>query len=98
MKTGSHRWGRLSRLPALCMTLGAVAAPTAHRRARRMDEGREERDSVLDLHQVMIQTAVLKATSLCLRARSWLDMPRPTAAELEDPVQIWAELGAGTDI
>jgi hypothetical protein len=80
-------------------TLGPAATMTAHRVARRYDEGREERDAVLDLHHVLIQTAVLKATSLCLRGRSWLVMPQAAdVGELEDPSQALADAGVRADI
>jgi hypothetical protein len=40
---------------------------------------------VLDLYAAMIQAAVIKATLLCLRARSWTVLPSVTpAGSLED--------------
>ena len=65
-------------MPLVCSiygTLGPAAAAVAHRLARQVDPEREERDAVMDLHAVMIQVGVLKATSLCLRARSWQTLP-----------------------
>ena len=66
-------------VPLICSiygTLGPAAAAVAHRLARQVDPDREERDAVMDLHAVIIQIGVLKATSLCLRARSWLTLPQ----------------------
>lgn len=65
-------------IPLVCSiygTLGPAAAMTAHRVARSVDPERVERSACLDLHHVMIQTAVLKATSLCLRARTVTVLP-----------------------
>ena len=74
--------------PLVCSiygTLAPSAATTAHKVARRVDPDREERDAVLDLHSAMIQAATIKATSLCLRARSWSVLPPvPAAGTLED--------------
>jgi hypothetical protein len=74
--------------PLVCSvygTLGPRAAATAHQAARRVDPERDERDAVMDLHGAMIQAAVIKATSLCLRARSWAVLPPVAAAgSLED--------------
>ena len=74
--------------PLVCSVYGTLApasAITAHRVARNVDSGREEHDAVLDLHAVMMQVAVIKATALCLRARSWQVLPRVCAAgSMED--------------
>ena len=66
-------------------TLAPAAATLAHKVANKVDPEREERDAVLDLHHVMLQTAILKAVSLCIRSRSWAALPcvAPTDA-LED--------------
>ena len=56
-------------------TLAPSAAAAAYKAARRVDPDRNERDSVLDLHSAMIQASAIKATSLCLRARSRADLP-----------------------
>ena len=74
--------------PLVCSVYGSLApsaAATANLAARRVDPDRDERDAVLDLHGAMIQAAAIKATSLCLRARSWAVLPRPDpAGSLED--------------
>ena len=88
--------------PLICSiygTLAPAAAKTAHRVARQVDPEREERDAVLDLHHVLIQTSVLKATSLCLRARSWAVLPQVAASEaLEDASSWLATADARADI
>ena len=49
----------------------------------------------MDLHAVLLQVAVLKATSLCLRARSWTQMPSTEpAASLDDAHGGMLALGA----
>jgi len=87
-------------VPLVCSvygTLGVAAAQTSHRAARRV-EGREERDAALDLHRVVLQAAIIKATSLCLRARSWLTQAQPTGPlDLEDAPQQLADAGWGSD-
>ena len=66
-------------------TLAPAASKLANQVARQVDPEREERDAVLDLHQVVLQTSILKAASLCLRARSWATLPFVSAIdELED--------------
>ena len=76
--------------PLICSiygTLAPAAATTAHRVARRADPDREECDATIDLHAVIIQTAVIKATSLCLRARSWTQIPvAPAGPDLSDAI------------
>ncbi len=54
---------------SICGTLAPAAATLAHKVANKVDPEREERDAVLDLHHVMLQTAILKAVSLCIRSR-----------------------------
>jgi hypothetical protein len=78
-------------VPLVCSiygTLAPAAAEVAHRVARAVDADREERDAVLDLHSVVLQSAILKATSQCLRARAWnsqnLPPLRPSPSPLED--------------
>ena len=69
--------------PLVCSVYGTLAPSasiTAHRVARRVDPDRDEHDAVLDLHSAMMQAAVIKATSLCLRARSWSVLPPVDAA------------------
>ena len=74
--------------PLVCSvygTLAPAAASTAHRVARALDPDREECDAVLDLHAGMLQAAIIKATSLCLRARAWRALPPVSPAGcLED--------------
>ena len=71
----------------------------AHRVARQVDPDRQERDAIMDLHHVILQVAVLKATSLCLRARSWNAIPTVTvAADLEDPVSSLADAGTCDEV
>ena len=88
--------------PLICSiygTLGPAASMTAHRVARNVDPDRDERDAVLDLHHVMLQAAILKATSLCLRARAWSALPKVSAVpSLEDHTGWLAEAGARADI
>lgn len=64
--------------PLVCSvygTLAPAAASTAARVARGVDANREERDAVVDLHSAVLQAAVIKATALCLRARSFAVLP-----------------------
>ena len=64
--------------PLVCSIFGTLApraATTAHKVARAVDPDRDERDAVLDLHAVQIQAAIIKAVSLCLRARSSCKLP-----------------------
>ena len=88
--------------PLICSiygTLAPAASKTAHQVARQVDPEREERDAVLDLHHVLIQTSVLKATSLCLRARSWAVLPQVDASEaLEDASSWLATADARADV
>ena len=88
--------------PLVCSiygTLGPAAALTAHRIARNVDPDRDERDAVLDLHHVMLQASILKATSLCLRARAWSALPKASAVpSLEDHTGWLAEAGARADV
>ncbi len=88
--------------PLVCSiygTLGPAASMTAHRVARNVDPDRDERDAVLDLHHVMLQAAILKATSLCLRARAWSALPNTSAVpSLEDHTGWLAEAGARADV
>jgi hypothetical protein len=69
--------------PLVCSVYGALApraASTAHRVARRVDPDREEQDAVVDLHAVVLQTAIIKAASLGLRARSATVLPPVTTS------------------
>ena len=69
--------------PLVCSVYGTLApsaAATSHQAARRVDPDRDERDAVLDLHGAILQAAAIKATSLCLRARSWAVLPPANAA------------------
>ena len=74
--------------PLVCSvygTLAPAAAKVAHQVAQQVDPDREERDAVMDLHRTMIQVSVLKAVSLCIRARSWASLPVvPGVEALED--------------
>ena len=74
--------------PLVCSiygTLAPAAATVAQKVARGVDPDRDERDATLDLHAAMMQAAVVKATNLCLRARSWAVLPAESAAgSLED--------------
>ena len=81
--------------PLVCSiygTLAPAAAATATRVARQVDADREERDAVVDLHSAMLQAAVIKATALCLRARSFAVLPSVApAGSLEDATSsLWA--------
>ena len=70
-------------VPLVCSiygTLAPAAATVAHKVARGVDPDRDERDASLDLHAAMLQAAVIKATNLCLRARSWAILPPESAA------------------
>jgi len=85
--------------PLVCSVYGTLApdaARTAHHIARRVDPEREEKDAVLDLHQVILQVAILKATSLCLRARSLVAVPgvARTPVVLDDCVALLGDVGA----
>ncbi len=75
-------------IPLVCSvygTLAPAASKLANQVARQVDPEREERDAVLDLHQVVLQTSILKAASLCIRARSWAALPFVSSIdELED--------------
>lgn len=80
--------------PLICSvygTLAPAAAATAARVARGVDAGREERDAVVDLHAAMLQAAVIKATALCLRARSFSVLPPvASAGSLDDATRaLW---------
>ena len=81
--------------PLVCSvygTLGPAAMMTAGRVARSIDPEGEERHASKDLHRVMIQAAVVKATSLCLRARSRSKLPELKPQDrLEDAVGWLAE-------
>ena len=74
--------------PLVCSvygTLAPAASKLANQVARQVDPEREERDAVLDLHQVVLQTSILKAASLCILARSWATLPFVSSIdELED--------------
>jgi hypothetical protein len=64
--------------PLVCTiygTLGPAASVFAHRVAHRVDPDREERSAVVDLHSAVLQTAIIKATSLCLRGRCQTTLP-----------------------
>ena len=83
--------------PLVCSVYGTLApeaARIANKGARGVDPDRGERDSVIDLHAVMLQAAVIKAVSLCLRARSWA-VPPPVVelAVPEDAVVCLADAG-----
>ena len=72
-------------------TLAPAAATTANQVARGVDPDREERDATLDLHQAVLQAAVIKATGLCLRGRGWSVLPRSGASgSLEDAAALVA--------
>ena len=58
-------------------TLAPVAMKLAVRASRRVDPDREERDAVMDLHRVMVQVGIIKATSICLRGRCLRAVPKP---------------------
>ena len=73
--------------PLICSiygTLAPSAALTAHRVAQGVDPDREERTSVVDLHAAVLQVAIIKATSLCLRGRSWSSLP---LVDVADPIE-----------
>ena len=64
--------------PLICSVYGTLApqaAKRAYKTARLIDPDRDERDAVMDLHTVALQSAVIRATSLCIRARSWTSLP-----------------------
>ena len=65
-------------VPLVCSIYGTLA-PEAHlfaaRAARQVDPDWEEREAVLDLHRVMVQVGIIKATSICLRGRSLRVVP-----------------------
>ena len=74
-------------IPLVCTvygTLGPSAALTAHRVAQAVDPDRDERSAVVDLHAAVLQAAVIKATSLCLRARSCNSLPLVDVAQPEE--------------
>jgi hypothetical protein len=79
----------------VCSVFGTLApecARTARGVANLVDSEREVRDATVDLHAVMIQVAVLKAASLCIRSRSMAVPPAAhTPSELEDVPARWAE-------
>ena len=67
-------------VPLVCSIYGTLAPEAlmlAARAARQVDPDWEERGAVLDLHRVMIQVGIIKATSLCLRGRSLRVLPNP---------------------
>ena len=74
-------------VPLVCSIYGTLA-PEAHllatRAARQVDPDWEEKGAVLELHRVMIQVGIIKATSLCLRGRSLRVLPNPT--NLSEPI------------
>ena len=88
--------------PLICSVYGTLApgaARLAHKVAQQVDPEREERDAVMDLHHTMIQVAVLKAVSLCLRARSWGSLPGVGGAEVLEDASGWmATLDARADL
>ena len=57
--------------------------------ANKVDPEREERDAVLDLHHVMLQTAILKAVSLCIRSRSWAVLPCVAPSDALEDASGW---------
>ena len=88
--------------PLICSiygTLAPQASKVAHRVAQQVDPEREERDAVVDLHHTCIQVAVLKAVSLCIRARSWNSLPGVGGAEVLEDASGWmATLDARADL
>jgi hypothetical protein len=84
-------------VPLVCScfgTLGPAAQTLAFRVARRVDPDRDARDAVMDLHHAVMQVAILKAVSLCLRARSWALVPAVREMEVvEDPVRAVDDAG-----
>jgi hypothetical protein len=65
-------------IPLVCTvygTLGPAASQLAHRVAHGVDPDREESSAVVDLHSAVLQAAIIKATSLCLRGRSQTSLP-----------------------
>jgi hypothetical protein len=78
--------------PLICSiygTLAPAAATLAHKVANKVDPEREERDAVLDLHHVILQTAILKAVSLCIRSRSWAALPCVAPADALEDASGW---------
>jgi len=78
--------------PLVCSiygTLAPAAAKLANKVANKVDPEREERDAVLDLHHVMLQTAIMKAVSLCLRSRSWAVLPSVAPADALEDASGW---------
>ena len=75
--------------PLVCSvygTLGPSAALHAHRVAEAVDPDRDEKSAIVDLHAAVLQAAIIKATSLCLRGRSMNTLPLvEVAPSLEDP-------------
>ena len=43
----------------------------------------------MDLHHTIIQCAVLKAVSLCIRARSWSSVPGVVGTEVLEDASGW---------
>lgn len=82
-------------VPLVCSIYGSFA-PSARRFARQVaaniDADRDERDQVMDLHSTMVQVAVLRAVSLCLRARSWGAVPLGPRVDVVEDASGW--LGA----
>jgi len=73
--------------PLVCSVYGTLApsaAICAHRIAQGVDPDRDERSAVVDLHAAVLQAAVIKATSLCLRGRAWSSLP---LVDVADPVE-----------
>ena len=79
-------------VPLVCSiygSLGPSACRFAHRVAQNADADRDEKDATMDLHATMIQTAVLRAVSLCLRARSWGSTPAGPRVEAVEDAAGW---------
>jgi len=65
-------------IPLVCSVYGTLApesARTLSQVTRALGGETEDRDDVAFLHRVCLQVAVIKATSMCLRARSQLNPP-----------------------
>jgi hypothetical protein len=88
-------------VPLVCSVYGTLApeaAKTLTLAVAKLNEETEEKRSTGKLLRVGVQVAILKATSLCLRARSMDDIPDPHAiAELEDCVMALVDACPLTD-
>ena len=75
-------------------TLAPESELVLHRVTKMMKHSKEEKTDVSFLHRVALQTAIIRATSLCLRARSAATLPecRDVPAP-RDPGSAFADAG-----